>query len=83
MASDSEWLAKGREIQGRLWGQRVSSGASGPPGMQLAPEFFEWVAQACFGREVRLRQELGAIGLVREILLQLVPDDRVALDPGQ
>ena len=49
MSDPSEWLARGREIQKKLWGARVASGGAGPPGMQLAPEFFEWVAQACFG----------------------------------
>jgi len=48
MSDESDLLAKGREIQGRLWGERVKGG-QGPPGMEIAPEFFEWVARACFG----------------------------------
>jgi len=48
MSDPSGWLARGREIQKKLWGARATGGG-GPPGMQLAPEFFEWVAQACFG----------------------------------
>ena len=49
MSDPSEWLARGREIQKKLWGARVASGGAGPPGMQLAPEFFQLVRQFCFG----------------------------------
>jgi 4-carboxymuconolactone decarboxylase len=48
MPEQGELLRKGREVQAKLWGERVAAGA-GPPGMELAPEFFEWVAMACFG----------------------------------
>jgi 4-carboxymuconolactone decarboxylase len=48
MADDGDLLRKGREVQAKLWGERAASGG-GPPAMELAPEFFEWVATACFG----------------------------------
>jgi alkylhydroperoxidase/carboxymuconolactone decarboxylase family protein YurZ len=49
MAADDELLAKGREVMGRLWGERAAKGGGGPPGASIAPEFFELVARFCFG----------------------------------
>ena len=48
MSEESELLARGREVQKKLWGERIGSGA-GPPAAQVAPEFFELVAKFCFG----------------------------------
>jgi len=49
MASDEELRAKGREVMAKLWGERAAQGGGGPPGAQIAPEFFDLVAQFCFG----------------------------------
>jgi 4-carboxymuconolactone decarboxylase len=49
MADESEILARGREVQKKLWGERIGTGGGGPPGAKLAPEFFDWVAKSCFG----------------------------------
>ena len=46
--TEEELLAKGREVQKKLWGERIASGG-GPPAAQVAPEFFELVAKFCFG----------------------------------
>jgi 4-carboxymuconolactone decarboxylase len=48
MATQEELLAKGREVMAKLWGERAGGGG-GPPGAQIAPEFFQLVAQFCFG----------------------------------
>jgi 4-carboxymuconolactone decarboxylase len=46
---DDELLAKGREIQARLWPQ-VASGPTGAfPAAQLAPDFYRYVAESAFG----------------------------------
>jgi 4-carboxymuconolactone decarboxylase len=46
--TEEELLATGREVQKKLWGDRIASGG-GPPAAQVAPEFFELVAKFCFG----------------------------------
>jgi 4-carboxymuconolactone decarboxylase len=48
MATQEELRAKGRDVMGRLWGERAGKGG-GPPGAQIAPEFFDLVTQFCFG----------------------------------
>jgi alkylhydroperoxidase/carboxymuconolactone decarboxylase family protein YurZ len=46
---DDELLAKGREIQARLWPQ-VASGPTGAfPAARLAPDFYRYVAESAFG----------------------------------
>ncbi len=49
MSEESELLARGREVQKKLWGERIASGGGGPPAAKVAPEFFELVAKGCFG----------------------------------
>jgi 4-carboxymuconolactone decarboxylase len=49
MATQEELLAKGREVMAKLWGERAATGGGGPPGARIAPEFFQLVAQFCFG----------------------------------
>lgn len=47
--SDDELLAKGREIQAKLWPQ-VASGPTGAfPAAKLAPDFYRYVAESAFG----------------------------------
>jgi 4-carboxymuconolactone decarboxylase len=46
---DDELLAKGREVQAKLWPQ-VASGATGAfPAARLAPDFYRYVAETAFG----------------------------------
>ncbi len=49
MSEESELLARGREVQKKLWGERVASTGGGVPAVKVAPEFFELVAKGCFG----------------------------------
>ncbi|HZP40361.1 MAG TPA: carboxymuconolactone decarboxylase family protein [Candidatus Binatia bacterium] len=44
---DGDWLARGREVAGKLWGTRASGAAL--PAQQLAPEFFGLVTEFVFG----------------------------------
>jgi len=48
MSSQSDLLARGREITGALWGDLMKS-APGLPAHALAPEFFGLVTQFVFG----------------------------------
>jgi 4-carboxymuconolactone decarboxylase len=41
-------LAKGREIQARLWPQ-VASGTGAFPAAKLAPDFYRYVAESAYG----------------------------------
>jgi len=46
---DDDRLARGREIQARLW-PRVASGPTGAfPAAKLAPDFYRYVAETAFG----------------------------------
>ncbi|MBI1813453.1 MAG: carboxymuconolactone decarboxylase family protein [Deltaproteobacteria bacterium] len=47
MAEQPDYLARGREVAGKLWGTRA--GGQELPGHKLAPEFFGLVAQFVFG----------------------------------
>lgn len=47
MAEQIDFLARGRDIAGKLWGARA--GAQELPAQKLAPEFFGLVAQFVFG----------------------------------
>jgi 4-carboxymuconolactone decarboxylase len=49
MASEEELRTKGRAVMAKLWGERAARGGGGPPGAQIAPEFFDRVTQFCFG----------------------------------
>ncbi len=84
MSDDVDKLARGREIQGRLWGARAGGGAKGPPALRLAPEFFAWVAESCFGglwarpglalrdRSLVTVAQLAALGKTDELRAHLV-----------
>jgi 4-carboxymuconolactone decarboxylase len=48
MSSQSDLLARGREVTGALWGDLMKS-APGLPAHTLAPEFFGLVTQFVFG----------------------------------
>jgi 4-carboxymuconolactone decarboxylase len=83
MPSEEELRAKGREVMGKLWGERAASGG-GPPGARIAPEFFDLVTQFCFGGfwsrpglDVRSRSlvtvaQLAALGRTDELKAHLV-----------
>src|SRR5262249_48788248 len=47
MAETTDFMAKGREIAGKLWGARASGQEL--PAQRLAPEFFALVTQFVFG----------------------------------
>ena len=47
MADAPDYLARGRELAGKLWGARA--GGQELPAQKLAPEFFALVAQFVFG----------------------------------
>jgi len=47
MADTTDFLARGREIAGKLWGARA--GGQELPAQKLAPEFFGLVTQFVFG----------------------------------
>lgn len=47
MAEQADFLARGREVAGKLWGARA--GGQELPAQQLAPEFFGLVTQFVFG----------------------------------
>ena len=47
MAAETDLLARGREVAGKLWGARA--GGQELPGQRLAPEFFTLVTQFVFG----------------------------------
>jgi len=47
MTEPTDFLARGREIAGRLWGARA--GGQELPAQRLAPEFFALVTQFVFG----------------------------------
>src|SRR5512144_738474 len=47
MADQNDYLARGREVAGKLWGARA--GGTELPAQRLAPEFFGLVTQFVFG----------------------------------
>ena len=47
MADQTDFLARGREVAGKLWGARA--GGQELPAQKLAPEFFALVTQFVFG----------------------------------
>ena len=47
MADETDLLARGREVAGKLWGARA--GGQELPAQRLAPEFFALVTQFVFG----------------------------------
>lgn len=46
---DDELLARGREVQAKLWPQVASSSGGQFPAAKLAPDFFRYVAESAFG----------------------------------
>jgi 4-carboxymuconolactone decarboxylase len=80
---DDELLAKGREIQARLWPQ-VASGPTGDfPAARLAPDFYRYVAESAFGmiwsrpnlalrdRSLVTVAQLAALGQIEELKAHL------------
>ena len=47
MAEQTDWMGRGMEVAGKLWGARA--GGRELPAQKLAPEFFGLVFQFCFG----------------------------------
>ena len=47
MADHDDWMTRGREVAGKLWGARA--GGQELPAQKLAPEFFGLVTQFVFG----------------------------------
>jgi 4-carboxymuconolactone decarboxylase len=47
MAAETDFLARGREVAGKLWGARA--GGQELPAQKVAPEFFGLVTQFVFG----------------------------------
>ena len=47
MADHDDWMTRGREVAGKLWGARA--GGQELPAQRLAPEFFALVTQFVFG----------------------------------
>jgi 4-carboxymuconolactone decarboxylase len=45
---DDETLARGREIQTKLWPQ-MATGGTPRPAAKMAPDFYAWVAASAFG----------------------------------
>ena len=46
---DDETLARGREVQARLWPQVAASPGGQFPAAKLAPDFYRYVAETAFG----------------------------------
>lgn len=46
---DDELLAKGREIQTKLWPQMAKAPTGAFPAAKLAPDFYRYVAETAFG----------------------------------
>lgn len=87
---NAELLAKGREIQAKLWPQ-VASGPTGAfPAAKLAPDFYRYVAESAFGmiwsrpglairdRSLVTCAQLAALGKTEELKAHL----RAALNVG-
>lgn len=49
MDDDEDLVAKGREVQGRLWPRVASSPGGAFPAARLAPDFYRYVAASAFG----------------------------------
>ena len=46
---DDELLAKGREVQAKMWPQVASGKTGGFPAAKLAPDFYRYVAETAYG----------------------------------
>jgi 4-carboxymuconolactone decarboxylase len=81
MAEQTDWMGRGMEVAGKLWGARA--GGRELPAQKLAPEFFGLVAQFVFGMfwsrpnlDMRSRSlctvaQLAALGKLDELRLHL------------
>jgi 4-carboxymuconolactone decarboxylase len=81
MAEQIDWMGRGMEVAGKLWGARA--GGRELPAQKLAPEFFGLVAQFVFGMfwsrpnlDMRSRSlctvaQLAALGKLDELRLHL------------
>jgi 4-carboxymuconolactone decarboxylase len=81
MAEQTDWMARGLEVAGKLWGARAAGQEL--PAQKLAPEFFGLVAQFVFGMvwsrpELDLRSrslctvaQLAALGKLDELRMHL------------
>lgn len=81
MAEQTDWMARGLEVAGTLWGARASGQEL--PAQKIAPEFFGLVAQFVFGMfwsrpnlDLRSRSlctvaQLAALGKPDELRLHL------------
>jgi 4-carboxymuconolactone decarboxylase len=81
MAEQIDWMGRGMEVAGKLWGART--GGRELPAQKLAPEFFGLVAQFVFGMfwsrpnpDMRSRSlctvaQLAALGKLDELRLHL------------
>ncbi|HLN15887.1 MAG TPA: carboxymuconolactone decarboxylase family protein [Acidimicrobiales bacterium] len=50
MPKDTDYEALGREVQRKLWGDRVADADTSPAGgSAVAPEYFGLVRESCFG----------------------------------
>ena len=81
---DDELLAKGREIQVKLWPQMASGPTGAFPAAKLAPDFYRYVAETAFGmiwsrpglalrdRSLVTVAQLAALGKTDELRAHLV-----------
>src|SRR5262245_26038061 len=77
MAEQTDWMARGLEVAGKLWGARA--GGQELPAQRIAPEFFGLVTQFVFGMfwsrpnlDIRSRSlctvaQLAALGKTEEL----------------
>ena len=88
---DDETLARGREVQAKLWPQ-VASGPTGAfPAAKLAPDFYRYVAESAFGmiwsrpglairdRSLVTVAQLAALGKTEELRAHLAGARNVGL----
>ena len=87
---DDELLAKGREVQAKLWPQVATIPTGAFPAARLAPDFYRYVAESAFGmlwsrpglavrdRSLATCAQLAALGKTEELRAHL----RGALNVG-
>ena len=92
---DDDLLARGREVQAKLWPQ-VASGPTGAfPAAKLAPDFYRYVAESAFGmlwsrpglairdRSLVTCAQLAALGKTEELKAHLRGALNVGLTQGE